>query len=87
MKILSTMAIVFALELGHCRSRFLRAPRRQPDGAGNDPLLLVRPHHLRTQSRYVPKAPYVVIPDKSCGKDSFRKDVIEERQAIAPELT
>ena len=40
------MAIVFALELGHCRSRFLRAPRRQPDGAGNDPSLLVRPVRL-----------------------------------------
>src|SRR6201996_6900248 len=33
----------------------------------------------------VPKAPYVVIPDKSCEKDSFGKGVIEERQTVASE--
>src|ERR1700761_6766751 len=31
--------------------------------------------------------PYVVIPDKSCEKDSFGKGVIEERQTVAPEPT
>src|SRR6201996_1973441 len=33
----------------------------------------------------VPKAPYVVIPDKSCEKDSFGKGVLEERQTVTPE--
>src|ERR1700761_8219455 len=33
----------------------------------------------------VPKAPYVVIPDKSCENDSFGKGVIEERQTVASE--
>jgi len=33
----------------------------------------------------VPKASYVVIPDKSCEKDSFGKGVIEERQTVASE--
>ena len=33
----------------------------------------------------VPKAPYVVIPDKSCEKDSFGKGVIEERQTVTSE--
>ena len=31
----------------------------------------------------VPKASYVVIPNKSHEKDSFRKGVIEERQTVA----
>ena len=35
----------------------------------------------------IPKAPYVVIPDKSREKDSFGKGVIEERQTVALELT
>ena len=35
----------------------------------------------------VPKAPYVVIPDKSRGKDSFGKGVIEERETVASEPT
>src|ERR1700761_7430492 len=34
----------------------------------------------------VPKAPYVIIPNKSCEKDSFGKGVIEERQTVASEL-
>ena len=33
----------------------------------------------------VPKASYVVIPDKSREKDSFVKGVLEERQTVAPE--
>jgi len=53
---LATTTDVPILELGHCRPRVLRAPRRQLDGAGDDPLPVVGSHHLLTQSRSIRRA-------------------------------